>query len=388
MERTGRTRPRSARLVITPGAILLLFGVIVAALLLRNLFVAGRRPIGWAVAAIVLAAAIEPSVSAVSKHMRRGLALLCVLLPLIAGVGIVARGVYQDLDRSTAKLQRAIPQAAASIERSDRFGDAAKDLNLQQRAKEFAAQMERPSSEAADRARGSGSAWLVTTILTIFALGWGPRFGAGALKQITDEERRDRIAHIVGTAFTKSQAYVDAALGQAIVVGVCAWLVFRLFEVPAPTPLALLVAVFSLVPVVGILVGNLPAVMLVAGFSSFGRAGWLLVIALLAQAVQVLVFRSITRRTLYVGPAMMVIAYLVGSDVYGLGGAVFGTAITVFGIALVEAVADQRGVDLRPEDADPTQSDPPPAEDGGPGDAQPEPAGTGAGAPALGPAPA
>ena len=40
MERTGRTRPRSARLVITPGALVTLFGAIVVAILARNLMVA------------------------------------------------------------------------------------------------------------------------------------------------------------------------------------------------------------------------------------------------------------------------------------------------------------------------------------------------------------
>jgi len=360
VERTGGTQARSparsARLVITPLSLGVLFGAIVAAILLRNLFVAGRRPVGWAVAAAVMAAAIEPAVSRLSRYMKRGFALVCVLVPLLAFAGIVGRGVYVDLDRSTTRLQRAIPEAAERIEESPRFGGVARELNLSDRADEAAQRLEKPSSEVADKAAGSGSSWLVCTILTIFALAWGPRFSTGALRQVRDQRRRDRLSRVFGQAFTQSQAYVEAALVQSVVVGAVAWCLLRLFDVPAPTPLAVLIGVMSLVPVVGIFVGSLPAVMVTAGLDSFGRATLLLSIILVLQVIQAVLFRSITRRTLYIGPAAVVIFFLLGYDVYGVGGAVFGTAIGVFALALLDAFAEDAGPrDLPPAEADPTE---------------------------------
>lgn len=351
-----RTRARAAHVAITPTTFLLLFGAVVSAYLVRNLLVAGRRPLAWAVAAVVMAAAIEPAVSQLSRSMKRGFALLLVLIPLVAFGGLIGRAVYSDLDRNTTRLQRAIPEAAAEIERSDRFGDVARQLNLKSRAQEVADRIHKPSSKVAGKAAGHGSAWLVCTILTIFALGWGPRFGNGALKQMRDQARKERVARIVGSAFAHSQAYIDAALLQGVVVGGVAWGLFRVFDVPAPTPLALAVGLLSLVPVMGIFVGCLPAVLLVAGLDSFAKAGLLLVVALVLQVVQMVLFRSITRRTLYIGPATMVIAYLLGSDVYGVGGAIFATALAVFGVALLDASAEEEGNrDLPPGEADPTE---------------------------------
>ncbi len=361
MERTARTqrRPaegRSARIAVTPLSLGVLFGAIVAAILLRNLFVAGRRPIGWAVAAAVMAAAIEPAVSRLSRHMKRGLALVCVLVPLLAAAGFVGRGVYLDLDRSTVRLQRALPEAAERIEASSRFGDPARELNLVDRAQDAAERLDKPSSEVADKAAGSGSSWLVCTILTIFALAWGPRFSAGALRQVRERERRERLSRVFGRAFSRSQAYVEAALVQSVVVGGLAWCLLRVFEVPAPTPLAVLIGVMSLVPVVGIFVGSLPAVMVTAGLESFGRAALLLAIIFVLQVVQAVLFRSITRRTLYIGPAAVVIFFLLGYDVYGVGGAVFGTAIGVFALSLLDSFAHDAGPrDLPPGEADPTE---------------------------------
>jgi predicted PurR-regulated permease PerM len=348
-------RPSTARLVLTPTTVVLVFGAIVVAVVLRNVFVEARRPIGWAIAALVMAAAIEPLVSLVSRHMRRGLALVCVLVPLLAAVGLVGRGVYQDLDSSIDKLKQALPDAAHDIEQSPRFGKAAKDLQLEHRAQRVADTLKKPSSQVAGAAVGSAGAYLVTTILMIFALGWGPRFGSAALHQIEDEGRRDRLARVVGEAFSKSQAYVDTMLAQGLFVGLLSWILFRVFDVPAPTPLAVLLGVLSLVPFVGIFVGALPAVMLEAGFETFGRAALLLAIMLMLQLLQVVIYQGVTRRTLYIGPAVTVIAYLVGSGIYGVGGAIVTSAVAVFGIALVDAArAERGGMDLPPEEADPT----------------------------------
>ena len=62
----------------------------------------------------------------------------------------------------------------------------------------------------------------------------------------------------MGEAFSKSQAYVDTMLAQGLFVGLLSWILFRVFDVPAPTPLAVLLGVLSLVPFVGIFVGALP----------------------------------------------------------------------------------------------------------------------------------
>ena len=354
-------RSTTARLRLTPSAVVLIFGSIVVALVARNLLVAARRPLGWAIAALVMAAAIEPMVSGLSRYMRRGFALLCVLIPLLAGVGLIGRGVYQDLDTSIERLKEAIPEAAQGIEESDRFGGVARDLKLSEKAQDVADDFEKPSSQVAGQAVGSGGAWLVTIILMIFALGWGPRFASAALKQVTDEERRDRLAHVVGEAFARSQVYVDVMLAQGVVVGLMGWLLFRAFDVPAPTPLAVLLGALSLVPVVGIFVGGLPAVMLVAGFDSFGRAGVLLAILVVAQVLEVVLYQSVTRRTLYIGPAVVVIVWLLGYGIYGIGGAVVAAAVAVFATALTESAAEERGsVDLPPDDADPTTAAPVP----------------------------
>ncbi len=351
MERQGGMSPqaggsaterlRSASLVITPASWAVLFGGIVVALVSRNVLVAGRRPLGWAVAAMIAAAAAEPLVSVVSRHVRRGVALPLVIIPVLAGIGFVTWGVVSDLDVQVARLQKAIPEAAQEIERTDRFGDAAKEFDLVAKADDLASRLNPPSKQVSQEAAGGLSGWFLTLILTVFALGYGPRFSKAGLEQIRDPERRDRIGHVVGRAFHHSQVYVDTSVLLAVATGVAAWGAFTLFDLPAPTPLALVVAVASLVPSFGLFVAALPAAVLAGASGDTGTAVAIVVGAAVLQAAHRWVIRRVTDRDSRPGAATIVIPFLVGFDLYGTGGAVVAMALAVFASCLLDSLAVQ-----------------------------------------------
>ena len=55
-----------------------------------------RKPIGWVLVAAFLAVALSPPVNALSKYMRRGLAITVVYLGLLAGLaGYVAARAFK-----------------------------------------------------------------------------------------------------------------------------------------------------------------------------------------------------------------------------------------------------------------------------------------------------
>lgn len=329
------------RLTIGPAAWAVVFGGIVAALVAQNIVVAGRRPLGWAAAALVAAAALEPLVSLASRQMRRGVALIVVLLPVLGLVGLITWGVVGDLDAQVRRLQRDIPRVAEDIESSERFGEAAREFELVEKAEDFAADLRRPSSRVGEEARGGASTWALTLILTLFALGWGPRFSAAGLHQVGDVDRRDRLARVVGRAFGQSQVYVDAALLLGLGTGAIAWVAFRLVDLPAPTPLALVVGVASLVPSIGVVLATLPAALLAGGLVSPEAGIALAVGGLVVQVLHRLALGRATRGAAHPGAAVIVISFLVGYEVYGIGGSVVGMSVAVFVAALLDSVAEE-----------------------------------------------
>ena len=150
--------------------------------------------------------------------------------------------------------------------------------------------------------------------------------------------RRTRLDEIGSAAIRNGRNYLLIALGQGFLVGFVTWLVCRVADVPAPAPLGLIIGMTSLMPYLGIVLGSIPALLLTAGFRSFAAAGVLLAVFVAMQVGQIVVQRRLRGRVMYVGPALITVVFLLGYDVYGIGGALFGTAIGVFVMALAGAI--------------------------------------------------
>ncbi len=346
------------RLTIGPAALAVVFGAIIVALVAQNVLVAGRRPIGWALAAAVAAAAVEPLVARTSRYVRRGVAMFVVLVPLLGLIGLVTWGVVRDLDVQIEQLQTDIPRVAHEIEEGDQMGEAATEFRLEDKAQELADGLRRPSSRVGEEAIGGASTWVLTLILTLFALIWGPRFARAGLRQVPEGERRDRLARVVQRAYTRSQAYIEVTVVLALLTGIVAWATFELIDVPAPTALAVVVGLGTLVPGIGIALGSLPAVLLAGGLISPWTGVAVFAGAIAVQVGHALVLRRTTRGAAHPGAAVIVISFVVGYELYGVGGAVVGTCLVVFLVALLDSVAEEERTPIPPPPSAPMLEEP------------------------------
>jgi len=334
------TRSLASDIEITGRTVGLVFVLVVATVLARGVIVAARRPIGWALASVVAASFLAPIVERLAQHMRHVLAVIVVLLLTAGTVGLVMWGVLHDLDRESKHLYDVAPIAAKHIEESPRFGKAARDFKLEERVTDAVKTLRKRSSRLAGKAASRAGTYFVCAVLTIFMLSWGPRMARGAGDQIVDPVRRARVEHIAADAFGRWQHYLVGTVAQAMAYGVVSWVVLRLLSVPAPTPLALVVAFISVVPYMGVIVGAIPALLITAGLQSFGRAGVLLAVFVGLQVVHIWVTQpEVVHRSLYVGPFLLVTAILLGYRVYRMGGAVFGSALAVLLVAVLHAAA-------------------------------------------------
>ncbi|HEX6597023.1 MAG TPA: AI-2E family transporter, partial [Acidimicrobiales bacterium] len=182
----ARRRPdgiRPERLRLTPRSVLLavgMFGITVSTL---AVLAAARRVIGWILVAAVIAGLLHPVVSHLERRMRRGLAVLIVMVGLLSSAGAAVYNLVDDVAEETRRLQQAAPERARQLERSERFGELATDLRLEERTRRFLEDIpERlrggTPAEALRAAGSRGVAFLATTVLTVFFLLHGPRLSA------------------------------------------------------------------------------------------------------------------------------------------------------------------------------------------------------------------
>jgi predicted PurR-regulated permease PerM len=337
------TRSLATDVEINGRSVALLFFAIVLAVFARGVIVAGRRPLGWALASVIAASLLAPVVERVAQHVRRVVAVILVLLLTAATIGLVVWGVLHDLTNESNHLYQVAPIAAKHIEQSPRFGAAAREFKLEDRVTDAVATLRKRSQGLAGKAASRAGTYFLCAILTIFTLTWGPRMARSAGEQFTDPVRRARVERVAADAFGRWQHYLVASVAQGLAYGVVMWCICRLLSIPAPTPLALAVALVSIVPYMGVIAGSLPALLIAAGLESFGRAGVLLALVVVLQLVHIWVTQpQVVARSLYVGPLVLTAAIVVGYRVYGMGGAVFGSALAVLLVAVASAVGDEQ----------------------------------------------
>ncbi len=298
-----------------------------------------RRSLGWFLAAGVVTVLVDGPVQALTRWMRRGLAIFIVMVGIAVVAGLVNYGVFNDFSSELDKLEQAIPDAAASLERSERFGELATDLRLEERALLAVDDLGERMAGRARATAASFGAYFAGTVLVLFLISWLPRYVEGGLSLVRDEARRRRVRFVIDATLRNGRRYLSNAIAAAVAAGVGAFIVGRLADLPAPVALALFVSIFSLVPYLGVMVGAVPMVLIAAGLEDTATA---LILLFAMSAIQVgiaMLMRRVQRSTLYVGPGLTLIAGLLGYAIYNIGGALFAIAGVVFALALVDAVA-------------------------------------------------
>jgi predicted PurR-regulated permease PerM len=333
---------RITRVRISLRSAFLLLGAIAAAALALRVLASSARVVGWILMAAAVAGLLHPLVVALDRRIPRGAAVAAVVIGVLGSIGLAGYALVDDIDRQTARLEEIAPRRAREIERSERFGEAAREFELAKRTRRFIKAIpERlrggEPAEAIRAATTRGLAFLATGVLTIFFLLQGTRLARGALAQIPDPDRRVRATGIVRRVYHRSFGYARGTVALSVLNGLVAYGLARAADVPAPVALATWVALWNIVPVFGFVIGTAPIVIL-AAFRSPATA---LALALAFAAYEVVeggVLRPrLERRTMRLGRFLTVLGAFGGLELYGLGGAL----LAVLALAGLVALADE-----------------------------------------------
>jgi predicted PurR-regulated permease PerM len=320
----------------------LLLGAIAVAVLALRILASSARVVGWILMAAAVAGLLHPLVVALARRIPRGLAVAVVVIGVLGSIGLAGYELVDDIERQTARLEEIAPRRAREIQRSERFGEAAREFKLEKRTRRFIKAIpERlrggDPAEAVRAATTRGLAFLATGVLTIFFLLHGTRLARGALGQISDTDRRERATGIVRRVYHRSFGYARGVVALSVLNGLIAYALARAADVPGPVALATWVALWNIVPVFGFVIGTAPIVIL-AAFRSPATA---LVLTLAFAAYEVVeggVLRPrLERRTMRLGRFLTVLGAFGGLELYGLGGAL----LAVLALAGLVALADE-----------------------------------------------
>ena len=371
--------PPRPRLRLSARSAVLAVAMLGATLAVLRLLEAAQRVIGWLLVAATFAALLHPVVARLQRRVPRGLAVAVVMAGALGAAAAVGFGLVDDIQDETRRLQDAAPGRAEKLERSERFGELARDLDLAARTRRFLDELpERlrggTPAQALRAAATRGVAFLATGVLTVFLLLHGPRLAKAAASQLHDERRRAQLERVGEAVYRRAFGYARGSLAMAGMAGLFGYAAARMADLPGPAPLGFWVGLWDLVPVAGAFSGALPLVALAAATSG-ERALALAAVFVAYQAGEYLLLqRRLEARTLRVGPFVTLAAGLVGIELSGVAGAL----LCVLAAAMAMAAADELAAEDEPAaDVQGPADEPPAAQEPGPAEGAAAPEGLG-----------
>ena len=298
-----------------------------------------RRPLTWIFIAGFLAIALSGPVSFLQQRgLRRGLSVALVYVGVILIPMMIFAALVPPIVEEGNNLAQSLPQYARDlsefVQQNARLRQLEADYDITGKLEEQAAALPSRLGDAAGVLSDIGvtivnSLFAGITILVLSAFlinsgrGW---LDLWADRYPPDHSRwlktlYDRIGATVGN-------YVAGALLQATVAGVLSWLVLEILGVPYALPLAVVIFLIDLVPLVGATLGAI-IVGVVTVFNDFPADTiiWAIWSIIYQQVENTVIQPRIQARAVAVHPFVVLVSVLFGSTLFGVLGALLAIPV-------------------------------------------------------------
>ncbi len=359
-ERVVRFRPR---------AVLVVLGIILAAIVLIEIVQVARGVLTWIFVAVFLALALNPAVDWLMARgvRRRGLAVAGAYLGALLSIAALGATIVPVLVDQVNDFIEAVPDYVDDLTRGQGpFGFLEREFQITDRVRDAV------EEGGAGGALGvSGTALAVTksviaavvavvtiAFLTLFMLLEGPAW-VGRFYSLLPAEAQPRWRAVGYDIYRTIGGYVTGNLAISLIAGIVSTGVLLGLGVPFAVALGLLVALLDLIPLAGATIAAV--IVTTVGFLDSTTSGIvLLVFFVVYQQLENHVLQPVVYgRTVQLSPLAVLIAVLIGAQLAGVIGAL--AAIPIAGtiqVILRDWLRHRRGLPL-PEQS-PLAAEPPP----------------------------
>jgi predicted PurR-regulated permease PerM len=319
-------------------AVLRVVLVVVTVVLTLFLMYLLRQPLTWIFIAGFLSIALSGPVTVLSRWMRRGFAVAIVYLLLIltpfALIGLLVPPIVTQANNLVQNLPEYAREVTEFVNENERLRQLQDDYDITGRLEEEASQLPARLGDAAGVLGDIGvglvnSIFAAVTILvlSIFMLSSGRRFIDAWIREYRPE-REEWLHRLFGRIANAIGNYVAGALLQATIAGITSWIVLLILGVDYALPLAVIVFVLDLIPLVGATLGAI-IVGIVTVFSDFpvDTVIWAIYAIVYQQVENNVIQPRIQSRAVQVDPLIVLISVLFGSALMGVLGALLAIPV-------------------------------------------------------------
>jgi predicted PurR-regulated permease PerM len=348
--------PTSQVLRTVAAALLTVVVVLVALFLLWQV----RTFIGWLVIALFLAAVLNPAVNWLQRRHRLikrplaiGLTYLGVLVALLFVVGIFLPLLVDQINgfirfvNTAAQAPEGPTEYIRGLAKQNGLGGLVQriDVEVADIRKELGEAVGNLFSATGQVAIGAAGfiAALATVLTLTFFLILGSERYVNAGVGLFAERHQPLVRRILGQAAGAVSGYVSGNLAISLICGITTFVVLLILGMPYAAPLALLVAVLDLIPLVGATLGG--ALLVIVGlFVEPWKAVVLLIFVLVYQQVESNFLQPLVySQAVQLNGLVILIALLVGGQLLGIPGALLAIPVAeIIRILVTEILAYRR----------------------------------------------
>jgi predicted PurR-regulated permease PerM len=312
--------------------------------------------------ALFVAISLDPAVRLLTRRgMRRGLAVLLIFLAALEQF----QALLRDFPGYLARLQ----------DRSSQFRGLSDRFHLTKQVNSLVASL--PSRLGGGlfgitrRLFGALFSTLTVVVLTIYFMADLPRLHHGLLR-LFPRAHRDQTGRITEVMVDKVGAYMIGNLLISLAAGVASFIVFAALGVPFAVPLAFVVALCDLIPMIGATLGAVIGVLAALFTTELWPTAVIVAIFFVGyqQLENYLIAPRILRSTVSLSAAAVLLAALIGGTALGLVGALMAIPVAAgLKVVLAERLHARDSADaqtgapgareaaLLPDSADRTEAD-------------------------------
>ncbi len=313
---------------------------VAAALLLVRIVLAAAPILLLVGIALFFAIGLDPAVSWLQRRgLGRGLAVFAIVAAVLAVLLVVVAAVVPPLVTQASGLRTELPEY---FERLERDNDMVRELDerfgIIERVRGLLAG-ESGTGEPVLGGDGLGSVVGVArgvftafaSTLTVVVLALYFLASLSGLKhtayRLVPRSRRERFSLLADEVLDRIGGYLLGNLATSVIAGSAAFVFFVIVGIPYPFPLALVIALTGLIPLVGATIGSVVAV-LVAFLISVPVGIATVVFAFVYQQFENFVLAPrVMKRTLDVSPLATIVAALIGAALLGVFGALLAVPV-------------------------------------------------------------
>jgi predicted PurR-regulated permease PerM len=175
------------------------------------------------------------------------------------------------------------------------------------------------------------------SVLTVLSLTFYQLAKPGKVKNLVVSffEEKQKVEAIMNEVETKLGFWLRGQLFLMLIMSFVSFLAFSLIGIPFALPLAILVGVSDVVPIVGPIVGFVPTIIVALALGEPWQAIAVFVFLILLQQIEAHLFvPKIMEKSVGVDPIIVIVALVIGSQLIGILGAVLAVPISAVLIIL------------------------------------------------------